>query len=38
MLVRGLDSEGDRRLVALAAFAVVTPCVVLAWRDFFRPR
>ena len=38
MLVRGLLSEGDRRLFALAAFAVVAPCVVLAWRDFLRPR
>ena len=38
MLVRGLLSEGDRRLLALAAFAVVAPCVVLAWRDFLRPR
>ena len=36
MLVRGLLSEGDRRVFALAAFAVVAPCVVLAWRDFFR--
>jgi hypothetical protein len=34
MLVRGLFAEGDRRLVALAAFIVVAPCVVLAWRDF----
>ena len=38
MLVRGLLSEGDRRLLALAAFAVVAPCVVLAWRDFLTPR
>jgi hypothetical protein len=38
MLVRGLLSEGDRRLLALAAFAVVAPCVALAWRDFFRSR
>jgi len=38
MLVRGLLSEGDRRLFALAAFAVVAPCVVLAWRDFLGPR
>ncbi|MBK9090294.1 MAG: hypothetical protein IPL90_15090 [Holophagales bacterium] len=38
MLVRGLLSEGDARLFALAAFAVVAPCVVLAWRDFLRPR
>lgn len=38
LLVRGLGAEGDRRLVALAAFAVVAPCVVLAWRDFLRPR
>ena len=38
MLVRGLLSEGDRRLFALVAFAVVAPCVVLAWRDFLRPR
>jgi hypothetical protein len=37
MLVRGLLSEGDRRLIALAAFVVVAPCVVLAWRDFLRP-
>jgi len=36
MLVRGLLAEGDARLLALAAFAVVAPCVVLAWRDFFR--
>lgn len=33
LLVRGLQAEGDRRLVALAAFAVVAPCVALAWRD-----
>ncbi|HYN42189.1 MAG TPA: hypothetical protein VE129_10460 [Thermoanaerobaculia bacterium] len=38
MLVRGLLSEGDRRLVALGAFVVVAPCVVLAWRDFLRTR
>jgi len=38
MLVRGLYSEGDRRLYSLAAFAVVAPCVLLAWRDFLRPR
>jgi len=38
MLVRGLLSEGDRRLVALAAFAVVAPCVALAWRDFLGSR
>ena len=38
MLVRGLLSEGDRRLFALGAFGVVAPCVVLAWRDFLRPR
>jgi uncharacterized protein involved in response to NO len=38
MLVRGLHAEGDRRFVALAAFAVVAPCVVLAWRDFLRSR
>ena len=36
MLVRGLLSEGDRRVYALAAFAVVAPCVLLAWRDFLR--
>lgn len=36
MLVRGLLAEGDSRVLALAAFAVVAPCVVLAWRDFFR--
>lgn len=36
MLVRGLLSEGDRRVYALAAFAVVAPCVALAWRDFLR--
>ena len=36
MLVRGLLSEGDRRLFALGAFVVVAPCVVLAWRDFLR--
>jgi hypothetical protein len=36
MLVRGLLSDGDRRVFALAAFAVVAPCVVLAWRDFLR--
>lgn len=38
MLVRGLLSDGDRRLVALAAFVVVAPCVVLAWRDFLESR
>jgi hypothetical protein len=38
MLVRGLLSEGDPRLFALVAFVIVAPCVVLAWRDFFRPR
>ena len=38
MLVRGLLADGDRRLIALAAFAVVAPCVVLAWRDFLRRR
>ena len=38
MLVRGLLSEGDPRLFALGAFAVVAPCVGLAWRDFLRPR
>ena len=38
MLVRGILSDGDSRLFALAAFAVVAPCVVLAWRDFLRPR
>ncbi len=36
MLVRGLLSEGDRRLFALGAFVVVAPCVALAWRDFLR--
>jgi hypothetical protein len=34
MLVRGLLSDGDRRVYALAAFAVIAPCVLLAWRDF----
>ena len=34
LLVRGLLAEGDTRLVALVAFAVVAPCVALAWRDF----
>lgn len=38
MLVRGLLSGGDRRLVALGAFAVVAPCVALAWRDFLSRR
>lgn len=38
MLVRGLLSEGDHRLYALAAFVVVAPCVVLAWRDFLGGR
>ena len=38
MLVRGLLSEGDRRLSRSRAFAVVAPCVVLAWRDFLRSR
>jgi hypothetical protein len=38
MLVRGILSEGDRRLLALGAFGVVAPCVVLAWRDFLRTR
>lgn len=38
MLVRGLLSEGDRRLFALGAFVVVAPCVVLAWRDFLKSR
>ena len=33
LLVRGLLEAGDRRLVALLAFALVAPCVVLAWRD-----
>jgi hypothetical protein len=36
MLVRGLLDEGERRLYTLGAFAVVAPCVVLAWRDFLR--
>ncbi len=35
MLVRGLLADGDRRLVSLAAFAVVAPCVALAWHDLF---
>lgn len=38
MLVRGLLDDGDRRLVALAAFAVVAPCVLLAWRDALKRR
>ncbi len=38
MLVRGLLSEGNPRFFALVAFVVVAPCVVLAWRDFLRPR
>ena len=38
LLVRGLAADGDRRLYALAAFAVVAPCVVLAWRDLLRRR
>lgn len=38
ILVRGLQAEGDRRLYSLAAFAVVAPCVALAWRDLFRSR
>jgi hypothetical protein len=38
MLVRGLLDEGERRLFTLGAFAVVAPCVVLAWRDFLRRR
>lgn len=38
ILVRGLQAEGDRRLYTLAAFAVVAPCVALAWRDLFRRR
>jgi hypothetical protein len=36
MLVRGLLAAGDHRLWTLVAFAVVAPCVVLAWRDFLR--
>ena len=36
LLVRGLAAEGDQRLYALAAFVVVAPCVVLAWRDLLR--
>lgn len=36
LLVRGALAGGDRRLWALAAFAVVAPCVVLAWRDLLR--
>lgn len=38
ILVRGLQADGDRRLYALAAFAIVAPCVALAWRDALRPR
>ncbi|HRY46068.1 MAG TPA: hypothetical protein P5164_19215 [Thermoanaerobaculia bacterium] len=38
LLVRGLAADGDRRLYALVAFAVVAPCVVLAWRDLLRRR
>lgn len=38
MLARGLADDGDRRLFTLAAFAVVAPCVALAWRDFARRR
>jgi hypothetical protein len=38
LLVRGVLAEGDTRLVALVAFAVVAPCVALAWRDFLAPR
>lgn len=38
LLVRGLAEEGERRLYALAAFALVAPCVVLAWRDLLRRR
>jgi uncharacterized protein involved in response to NO len=38
ILVRGLQAEGDRRLYALVAFAIVAPCVALAWRDAFRSR
>lgn len=36
MLVRGLLERGDRRLYSLAAFAVVAPCALLAWRDFLK--
>ena len=38
ILVRGLQAEGERRLYALGAFAIVAPCVALAWRDLFRSR
>ena len=38
ILVRGLQAEGDRRIYTLVAFAVVAPCVALAWRDLFRRR
>lgn len=38
ILVRGLQADGDRQLYALAAFAIVAPCVALAWRDALRPR
>ncbi len=30
-----LLADGARRLVSLAAFAVVAPCVALAWHDLF---
>lgn len=38
ILVRGLQAEGERRIYALGAFAIVAPCVALAWRDALRPR
>ena len=38
ILVRGLQAEGNRRLYSLGAFAIVAPCVALAWRDAFRSR
>lgn len=38
LLVRGLLAGGDARLWAVAAFAVVAPCVLLAWRDLLRRR
>lgn len=38
LLVRSFLEAGERRLVALAAFAVVAPCVALAWRDLLVKR
>ena len=38
MLVRGLLADGESRRWTLVAFAVVAPCVVLAWRDFLARR